>query len=72
MIYFNSGGLCTGLSLADTLESCYQRSFSTLGSSSTYKPTRSFPGEGLLSDSPLDNPVFYDWTKVYVPYCDGS
>ena len=18
------------------------------------------------------NPVFYDWTKIYIPYCDGS
>lgn len=44
MIYFNSGGLCTGLTLADTLESCYKRSFTSLGSSVNYKPTRTFPG----------------------------
>lgn len=28
--------------------------------------------EGLLSTDPKINPVFYDWTKVKVMYCDGN
>lgn len=27
---------------------------------------------GLLSTLKQNNPVFYDWTKVFVIYCDGS
>jgi hypothetical protein len=49
MIYFDSGGLCKGASLADTLESCYKRSSTGLGSSINYPPTRSGEGAGLLS-----------------------
>ncbi len=26
----------------------------------------------MLSTRQADNPVFYDWTKIYVMYCDGS
>jgi hypothetical protein len=49
IIFFNSGGLCKGVSLADTLDSCYKRSFSDLGSSANYPPTRDSKGGGLLS-----------------------
>jgi hypothetical protein len=49
MIYFDSGGLCTGASLADTLASCYKRSLTNLGSSNKYTPTRDYEGKGLLS-----------------------
>ena len=31
-----------------------------------------FDKDGLLSTVPELNPVFYDWTKVFVIYCDGS
>jgi hypothetical protein len=26
----------------------------------------------LLSTKQTENPVFWDWTKIYVIYCDGS
>jgi hypothetical protein len=39
IIFFNSGGLCKGVSLADTLD----------GSSANYPPTRDSKGGGLLS-----------------------
>ena len=38
MVYFNGGGLCYGLTLADTLESCYKRSSTSLGSTKDCKP----------------------------------
>jgi hypothetical protein len=72
MIYFNSGGFCEGTTVAETLESCYQRTNGNLGSTKKATPTRSFDTEGLLSTLPEVNPVFYDWTKIYVIYCDGS
>jgi hypothetical protein len=27
---------------------------------------------GLLSTDPKRNPVFHDWTKIFLIYCDGS
>lgn len=24
-----------------------------------------------MSNNQLNNPLYYDWTKVYIPYCDG-
>ena len=25
-----------------------------------------------MSDDPVRNPLFHNWTKAYLPYCDGS
>lgn len=72
VIFFNAGGLCKGPTLADTIESCYQRSFGDLGSSLNYPPIFKIPEGSAFSEDILTNPAFYDWTKVYVPYCDGS
>lgn len=33
---------------------------------------KDFSGNGLLSPKQEENPVFYDWTKIFVIYCDGS
>ena len=49
MIYMNSGGFCAGLTIQDTLESCYRRSSGSLGSTARAAPLRSFDHEGLLS-----------------------
>jgi hypothetical protein len=27
---------------------------------------------GILSADPTKNPAFYDWTRVFLRYCDGS
>jgi hypothetical protein len=43
-----------------------------LGTTKYYSKTKSFNGKGLLSPLKEENPVFYDWTKVYVIYCDGA
>jgi hypothetical protein len=72
VIFFQGGGLCVGVSRAETLESCYRRSYTHWGSSSKYPATRNFSSHGILSGISEMNPMFYDWTRVYVPYCDGS
>jgi O-palmitoleoyl-L-serine hydrolase len=72
MIYFDRGGFCGDGSLSDTLKSCYHRSFTSLGTTKNYKAEKSFDSEGLLSTLESENPLFYDWNKLFVIYCDGS
>ena len=72
MIYFDSGGFCGAGSLSDTIESCYKRSFTSLGTTTVYKQQKSYEGYGLLSPKPEENPTFHDWTKIFAIYCDGS
>lgn len=72
VIYFEGGGVCTGANLSSTLDSCYKRSLTALGSSSQYPATRSGAGQGILSGNATENPHFFDWTRIYIPYCDGA
>lgn len=72
LIYFEGGGLCGGYSLTETLDSCFKRSSTNLGSSSKYPATRNYDKRGILSSVESVNPGYYNWTKVYIPYCDGS
>jgi hypothetical protein len=63
LIYQQGGGWCTGF--AD----CAARANTTLGSSKTYPPTSSavMQENGYLSNDPATNPLFYNWTRVYLP-----
>ena len=72
ILFFEAGGWCGGTTLANTLESCYRRSLDPLGSSLTYPQTLDVTHGGILSGDKTVNPGFYDWTKVYLKYCDGS
>lgn len=72
LIYFQGGGWCGSDDLSTTLESCYQRSLSDLGSSKNYTPTLNFTTGGVLSGDAVLNPEFYSWTRVFFSYCDGS
>lgn len=49
VLYFDGGGWCGGSDLANTLENCYQRSLTDLGSSKNYPPTMDFTTGGVLS-----------------------
>ena len=70
ILSFEGGGWCgSAASLEATLENCYQRSKTALGSSSSYPPTMSI-ADGILSDSP-NNP-FRGWSMVHIKYCDGT
>ena len=72
IIYMDSGGFCGGFTLEDALESCYKRSKTGLGTTTKYPPKKNLDNLGLLSTDPKRNPVFHDWTKIFLIYCDGS
>ena len=72
LIFFNGGGFCGGKDLSSTLQSCYERSFTGLGSTKDYQQKLDADQFGYLSTLKEVNPVFYDWTKIAVIYCDGS
>lgn len=70
VIFFIGGGLCSGLTVSDSIEDCYQRSKTNLGSSSIGWPDTISPG-GILSTDP-NKSKFAGWTKIVFGYCDGS
>ena len=71
IVFFEGGGFCAGKTLSTVIQSCYQRSKTHLGSSKNYPDTLADQG-GILSSQAAINPRFWNWTKVFVPYCDGS
>ena len=71
-VWMIGGGTCISLGVNETLEECYQRSFSEYGSSSYYNDTIDVDDNGYLSTLPEANPTFHDWTKVLIQYCDGA
>ena len=64
IIFFQGGAWC------HDVDTCYQRSQTSLGSSKCFG--RSLYLEGLLSGQAQYNPEFFTWTSVFVPYCDGG
>ncbi|XP_078342929.1 uncharacterized protein LOC144628666 [Oculina patagonica] len=64
IIFFQGGAWC------HDIDSCYQRSYTALGSSTCFR--RHLHHEGLLSNQIKYNPDFYNWTSVFVAYCDGA
>lgn len=72
MIFFEGGGLCRGDGLNNMLDYCLQRSTTHLGSSKGYTEKSSFNNYVFLNPDPKVNPTFHNWTRVFVPYCDGS
>lgn len=69
MIFFEGGGWCGDKDLPNTIENCYQRSLTDLGSSKKYPDNYTIP-DGILSLNSQNS--FRDFTKVYFKYCDGS
>lgn len=69
LLYFQGGGVCSGNSLAESVEDCYRRSLTFLGSSLYWPAT--LKTEGLLSTDVSRN-TFANWTKVIMVYCDGA
>lgn len=64
VVFFHGGAWC------DSIESCYLRSLTTLGSSTTYPPTAT--SGGIFSNNQYLNPDFYTWNAVSPMYCDGA
>ena len=72
LIHFKGGGFCGGETLDATLQSCYKRSSTTLGSTTGWPKQQDMDKDGYLSTLPEVNPIFHDWIKVFVIYCDGA
>lgn len=76
LVFFQGGGWCYDSncgnpSVAGTIQDCKFRSRERLGSSRKW-PSSSLWKAGMLSSDAVENPVFHDWTLVYLPYCDGT
>lgn len=69
IIHFEGGGYCW------TMEECYERSKTSLGSSNSWNPARMDDEDGgshgFLSTNPSVNPLFYEWNMIRIQYCDG-
>lgn len=63
ILHLEGGGWC------GTKRDCLDRSKTALGSSTFWPPTQEF--HGFLSDNATVNPDFYNWTMIYLMYCDG-
>lgn len=75
MIFFNGGAYCS-YENKEFLDSCHERSKESLGSCSSYgsgggiySTNESF---GYFSSDVHINPLFANWNKVFLPYCDGT
>ena len=68
LVYQEGGGWCS------SLQDCAARANSTLGSSTTYPRTSTtvMQQQGYLSNDPAVNPQFHNWTRVFLPYGDGT
>ena len=68
-VFFRGGGWCTGIvqSQAQCMESCYDRSQGSFGSSTTYPNILDFD-DGYLSTDPTVNPLTYNWNSIWVTY----
>lgn len=64
-IHHQGGGWC------ESLDDCLGRSKSALGSSKSYPATANLGG-GYFSTDPTQNPLMYNWNKVFMRYCDGG
>lgn len=65
IIYLEGGGWC-----ASEAE-CLFRTTKDVGSSNRWQKEQSCL-IAMLSDQQNENPYFFNWTRVYVRYCDGS
>ena len=72
VFFFEGGGICSGDGLNAMLESCLQRSTTYLGSSKNYPKKTKFDQYVFMNPDPKVNPLFHTWTRIFVPYCDGS
>lgn len=65
LIYLQGGAWCT------SLENCYERSLTDLGSTFQDPPIMVLGGD-YFSDEFYNNKLMYNWNKVFIRYCDGG
>ena len=78
-IYFESGGFCgdKNYDAKDNdapLKDCYDKRNSQLGSNKfkfIFKYFNKFASR-FFTSSKYYNPIFYNWNKVFIKYCDGT
>ena len=69
IIYLRGGGWCYDQS------DCEERSLGGHGTSTGYQSNIPPPDgldTGILSDNSVQNPHFYNWNKIFLPYFDGG
>ena len=75
IFYFEGAAYC-GAEGYETLESCYYRSLTDIGSSLNYGANGSIYQQnasmGYASSDKETNPAFANWNIVYLLYCDGT
>lgn len=71
IIFLEGGGWCADVTVEGTVSNCIGRAHGGGGSSNGYNGSNYNIG-GLLSTNATENPRFYDWTMVFVHYCDGA
>mmetsp|Transcript_87301 Transcript_87301/g.211784 ORF Transcript_87301/g.211784 Transcript_87301/m.211784 type:complete len:459 (-) Transcript_87301:22-1398(-) len=77
LIHLEGGGWCYDQhcehpTKEGTLKDCQDRASTRLGSSTQWDSVKEYGLKGMLSADRQANPVFHDWTLIYVPYCDGA
>jgi len=75
LIFLNGGGYCLPDPPSSNIPPCSDRVQTKLGSSKYWAKTLPAPtraGGSILSTDAGDNPDFYDWNKIIVPYCTGD
>lgn len=75
MFFFPGGGFC-GDDNTDMLDNCVARMTTFGGSSNTTGANGSIYAEnlslGYFSSRENINPLFWNWNKIWMPYCDGT
>ncbi|KAF8661758.1 hypothetical protein HU200_056711 [Digitaria exilis] len=64
IVNLEGGGWC------NNVKACQFRKTSRRGSSDLME--KEIPFGGIMSNSPADNPDFYNWNRVKIRYCDGA
>ena len=64
-MHHQGGGWC------ESMDDCLGRSQGDLGSSKNY-PASTDLGGGYFDNNPKENPMMYNWNKVFMRYCDGG
>lgn len=72
MIFIEGGGWCFDQTAAGTIQNCAGRAGGGGGSSNGMNPGTTFTPGGQLSSDPKINPNYYNWSLVFIHYCDGT
>ena len=72
IIYFEGGGYCgSELRPTTTIESCRKRALTSKGKNTLFPFFILSRFMKFFSSKKKHNPIFYDWNKVIIKYCDG-